>query len=148
MNFEYRVRNSFPGRKRIRIGTMQLDRRPGDNANIAVDFVKKILKLARGARFIRKRPLHDNIFAGFTQRKRGRPAAEIWYRRSVEIAGDGTCEKDLVILLLHMLLIYNLELGDNCANLQALQLIQVRNIADDKVVAVEGNGVALLHQAP
>ena len=57
-------------------------------------------------------------------------------------------EEHLVVRLGDALLVYEFQLCDDGAHLQPTFAVQVRNIADNEVIAVEGNRVAPFEQTP
>ena len=60
----------------------------------------------------------------------------------------GPSEEDLMVGLLHPLLVDKFELRNDCADLQFAFTVEIRNVSDNQVIAVEGNCVPPLDQTP
>ena len=74
------------------------------------------------------------------------PRFKIGFRSNPYGADPG--EKDLVVSLGDALLVNEFELRNDCPDLQFAFTVQIRNIADNEVIGVEGNRVALFDQTP
>src|SRR5947209_6469346 len=113
---------------------MQFNRRPRYYRNVTFDLFKEILKLSAGARFVRKRALNHYVLACLAQRELGGSATEIWDWGPVQVARYRSGEKDLMVRLNHVFLIYEVQLCDDCADLQLAVGVQIRNVTYNEAV--------------
>jgi hypothetical protein len=125
--------------------------RAGDQAGIAVDFVKEVVIGDHHAvedALVRKGTLDDNVLCSIAQGERTGLVREVLHWRTVEAIRRATGEQDLMIILSDLFRGHVHKLRNDRATFHFTRAIKIRNVAHDQIIAVEPDGVAFVDQPP
>jgi len=116
-----------------------------NDRHIAFYLVEEVSEGTRRLGLVRKTSLDDNILASFAERYRHGSAAQIGNGISIKTVGHRTGKPNLMVVLLHRQLVDRIPTSQRMQPLQVFPIVEIGNISDHKMPAIDRDGVALLH---